>query len=36
MNDPIAVPKYTNPEIIQLLTASPSAEELNLYMVEMS
>lgn len=25
LNDPVAVPKHTNPEILQLLTASPSA-----------
>jgi hypothetical protein len=36
LNDPQAVPKYTNPEIVQLLTASPTPEELNIYMVEMS
>lgn len=36
LNDPQAVPKYTNPEIIQLLAASPTPEELNVYMVEMS
>lgn len=36
LNDPIAVPKHTNPEIIQLLTPSPTPEELNIYMIEMS
>ena len=36
LNDPQAVPKYTNPEIVQLLAASPTPEELNIYMVEMS
>jgi hypothetical protein len=36
LNDPVAVPKFTNPEIIQLLTPSPSPEELNVYMLEMA
>lgn len=36
LNDPVAVPKYTNPEIIQLLTPNPSPEELNVYILEMS
>jgi hypothetical protein len=36
LNDPQAVPKYTNPEILQLLSPTPTPEELNMYMVEMS
>ena len=36
LNDPVAVPKLSNQEIVQLLTPSPSPEELNMYMVEMS
>lgn len=33
LNDPVAVPKLSNQEIVQLLTPSPSPEELNMYMV---
>jgi len=36
LNDPLSVPKYTNPEIVQLLTPSPTPEELNMYIIEMS
>ena len=36
LNDPTAVPNFTNPEILQLLTPSPTPEELNVYVLEMS
>lgn len=36
LNDPVAVPKHTNPEILQLLSPNPTPEELNIYVVEMS
>ena len=36
LNDPVAVPKHTNPEILQLLTPNPTPEELNVYMLEFS
>lgn len=36
LNNPVAVKQFVNPEIIQQLTPSPSSEELNMYMVEMS
>jgi hypothetical protein len=36
LNDPVAVEKYVNPEIISALTPSPTPEELNTYMLEMS
>lgn len=36
LNDPLAVNKYINPEITQLLRPSPTPEELNIYMLEFS
>ena len=36
LNDPVALKKYVNPEIIQQLTPQPLPEEMNMYMVEMS
>lgn len=33
LNDPTSVNKYVNPEIIQLLQPTPTAEELNVYML---
>lgn len=36
LNDPLAVNKYINPEIIELLKPSPTPEELNIYMLEFS
>lgn len=34
--DPQGVTKYCNPDIVLLLSPTPTAQELNLYMVEMS
>ena len=36
LNDPVALKKYVNPEIVQQLTPQPLPEEMNMYMVEMS
>lgn len=36
LNDPVAVQKYVNPEIMAALSPSPTAEELNMYMLEFS
>jgi hypothetical protein len=36
LNDPLAVEQYINPDIKNLLTPQPTADELNIYMVEMS
>lgn len=36
LNDPVAVEKYVNPDIIAALTPSPTPEEINTYMLEMS
>ena len=36
LNDPVAVEKYVNPDIISSLTPSPTPEEMNTYMLEMS
>ena len=35
LNDPTGVLQFTNPEIVELLTPSPTPEELNTYMLEM-
>lgn len=34
--DPQAIVKYCNPDIVLLLSPTPTAQELNIYMVEMS
>lgn len=36
LNDPVALQKYVNPELVQQLTPEPLPEELNIYMIEMS
>lgn len=36
LNDPVALEKYVNPEIINALAPAPSAEEINIYMLEFS
>ena len=36
LNDPQAVPKHCNHEIVQLLSPNPTPEELNVYMLEFS
>lgn len=36
LNDPTSVGNHVNPEIIQLLKPTPTAEELNMYIIEMS
>lgn len=36
LNDPVAVQKYVNPEILNALAPNPSAEEINVYMLEFS
>lgn len=36
LNDPVAVKQYVNPQIISLLSPTPSPEELNVYFLEMS
>lgn len=36
LNDPVGVEKYVNPEILNLLTPTPSPEELNMYVLEMA
>jgi len=33
LNDPIAIEKYLNSDIRAALTPSPTAEELNIYML---
>jgi hypothetical protein len=36
LNDPTALPTFTNPEIRDLLTPQPTPAELNMYFLEMS
>ena len=36
LNDPVAIEKYVNRDIINALTPSPSPGELNMYMLELS
>jgi hypothetical protein len=36
LNDPQGMQNYVNPEIVGLLSPTPTAEELNGYMIEMS
>lgn len=36
LNDPVAVEKYVNPDIMKALVPSPTPEELNVYFCEMS
>ena len=36
LNDPSGQPKYCSPEIMTLLSPSPTPEELNQYMIEMA
>jgi hypothetical protein len=36
LNDPVAIEKYVNKEILNSLVPHPSPEELNIYFVEMS
>lgn len=36
LNDPMALQKYVNPELVQQLTPEPLSEQLNIYMIEMS
>ena len=36
LNDPVSVGKHVNPEILELLRPTPTPEELNMYMIEMS
>lgn len=36
LNDPMTVNKYINPEILQLLTPTPSPYEVNVYFLEFS
>jgi hypothetical protein len=33
LNDPVALEKYVNPEIAVAITPTPTAEELNIYML---
>lgn len=36
LNDPQALEQYVNPEILELLTPSPTPYEMNIYIVEMA
>jgi hypothetical protein len=36
LNDPVALEKYVNRDILNALIPKPSSDELNIYMVEMS
>ena len=36
LNDPVAMKKHVNPEIIQQLTPEPLPEEMNTYILEMA
>ena len=36
LNDPLAIEKYVNSEILQSLAPNPSPEEINVYMLEFS
>lgn len=36
LNDPVAVEKYVNPDIMRALVPSPTPQELNIYFCEMS
>jgi hypothetical protein len=35
LNDPVALEKYVNPEIMNALTPNPTPEEINMYVIEM-
>ena len=36
LNDPVSVKEHVNPDIIQLLTPSPTELEMNVYILEMA
>ncbi len=36
LNDPMAVMKHVNPEIRELLTPTPTPEQINMYFLEMT
>jgi hypothetical protein len=36
LNDPVALEKYVNPEIMSALAPNPTPEEINVYMLELS